>query len=318
MLFRASRRNPFSVSILPLLGRLHRNSFRSGNSKGSSIGRFLSRMLFYPWRALSFTPVHGELDVIIQDSFHTVFFDVRNRQFSAIYFDVFSEGYEPEFTTIIDALLPDEGVFLDIGSNWGFFSIFLASRIGFRGHIHAFEPWPATHLDLLSLIDSLDLRRVVTCHNEALSDVSGFANMESPGHSGLAHISDGQKGEEIRTTTLDEMELSSADLIKIDAEGLEDKILKGGQRFLKECKPMILFENRTKRFGDDNCLEVLFMLEEMGYKLFAPHLVHISDQENQVEFIPLTADTRSNFAEYPNLFACHLNELNNMINLSIK
>lgn len=309
MKIRASRRNPFSVSVLPLLGHLHRNSFRSGNSKSSSIGRFLSRLFFYPWRALSFAPVLGKLDVIIKDSTHTVFFDVRNRQFSAIYFDVFSEGYEPEFTTIIDALLPDDGVFLDVGSNWGFFSIFLASRIDFRGHIHAFEPWPATYLDLLSLIESLGLGSVVTCHREALSDVSGFANMKSPGHSGLAHISDNQKGKKIRTTTLDDMKLSSVDLIKIDAEGLEDKILKGGQRFLNEYKPMILFENRTKHFGDDNCLQVLFMLEEMGYKLFAPHLVHISDQENQVEFIPLTAGTRSNFAEYPNLFACHLSEL---------
>ena len=152
-----TRRNPFTIEHLPLIGRLHRSSFRSGCANTSSLSRFLSRMLFYPLKAVSFWQVPGKLKVRVDDKERTANYDARNRQFSALYFDVFADGYEPEFTTIIDALVPNDGVLYDIGSIWGFFSIYLAVRPGFKGRIHAFEPWPPTYMDLARLVDELEL-----------------------------------------------------------------------------------------------------------------------------------------------------------------
>ena len=37
-------------------------------------------------------------------------------------------GYEPELAHLLDYLVPDTGVFLDVGSNRGYFSIYLATR----------------------------------------------------------------------------------------------------------------------------------------------------------------------------------------------
>ena len=304
-----SQRNPFTVTHLPLVGRLHRSSFRSGSVKGSSLSRFLSRLLFYPLRALSCYESPGKLQVKVGEEERLAGFDARNRQFSALYFDVFSSGYEPEFTTIIDALVPNDGVFYDIGSNWGFFAIHLASRPEFKGVIHAFEPWPSTHLDLTSLVKELDLGSRISCHPIALNDKTGHASMESPGHSGLAHISEQGQGTRIKTTTLDDLDFESPDLIKIDAEGAEEKILQGGCRFLAEHHPMILFENRPARFGDEECLAVLVMLEELDYHLFAPNLLSNADGQCQVELIKLTAQTRDDHAEFLNLFACHASDL---------
>ena len=300
-----ARRNPFEIVFLPLIGRLHRNSFRSGSANSSSLGRLLSRMLFYPLKSLSFSQVLGELKVKISNVERIAPFDARNRQYSALYFDVFSAGYEPEFTTIIDALVPDNGVLFDIGSNWGFFSIHLAARPGFEGRVHAFEPWPPTYLDLARLVEELELGQCIDCHAVALNDIDGHASMQSPSHSGLARISGNGNGKKVRTTTLDNLDLPPPTLMKIDAEGAEDKILQGGRRFLAKHHPMLLFENRAQRFGGNECLAVLVMLEEIGYQLFAPNLISSTAGQHQVELIRITADTRKDHAEYPNLFACH-------------
>jgi FkbM family methyltransferase len=307
-----SQRNPFTVIYLPLVGRLHRSSFRSGSANGSSMSRLLSRLFFYPLRALSFREAPGKLQVKVGEEERSARFDARNRQFSALYFDIFSSGYEPEFTTIIDALVPDDGVLYDIGSNWGFFAIHLASRSKFRGRVHAFEPWPSTHVDLSRLVKDLDLGSRISCHPIALSNSSGHASMQSPGHSGLAHISEDDQGTRIQTATLDDLDFEPPTLIKIDAEGAEEKILQGGRRFLAEHHPMILFENRPARFGDDACLAVLVMLEELGYHLFAPNLLSNADGQCQVELIKVTAETRDDHAEFLNLFACHSSDLGRM------
>ena len=72
---------------------------------------------------------------------------------------------------------------------------------------------------------------------------------------------------------------------------------------------MLLFENRPGKFGDEECLAVLYMLEELGYRLFAPNLNPPQGERFRVELIPLTAKTRNQHAQYPNLFACHSTEL---------
>ena len=309
MIISANRRNPFSIDYLPLLGRLHRNSFRSGSSDSSPSGRLLSRLLFYPMKALSFRPVRGTMKVKVLGQDRRAHFDARNRQFSALYFDVFSCGYEPEFTTLIDALVPDDGILYDLGSNWGFFGIHLAARPGFNGSVHCFEPWPPTYSDLSGLVEKLELGELISCHELALSDVTGDACMHAPSHSGLAHVSGDQSGRKVRITTLDALDLPTPDLLKIDAEGLEEKIIQGGSEFLRENHPMLLFENRPGKFGEEECLAVLYMLEELGYRLFAPNLNPPQGERFRVELIPLTAKTRNQHAQHPNLFACHSTEL---------
>jgi FkbM family methyltransferase len=312
MILNSQRKNVFQIEHLPLLARLHRNCFRSGNMKSSGLQRILTRLMFYPMLKISRQPIRGKISVNIGKEKRIAHFDARNRQFSALYFDVFSTGYEPEFTTIIDALVPDDAVLYDIGSNWGFFAIYLASRPEFKGHVHAFEPWPKTHLDLVQLVKELKLSNSITCHKTALSDTSGHANMCSPSHSGLAHLSDKNHSTSIESVKLDDIDLNPPKIIKIDAEGSEENIIQGGQRFLSEHHPMLIFENRAQRFGDDECVAVLIILEKIGYQLYAPRLVLSSKENHQVELIKINAETRRNYSECPNLFACHISDMNQL------
>src|SRR5882762_1573365 len=90
-------------------------------------------------------------------------------------------GHEPELAHLIDLLVPDDGVFLDVGANYGYFSIYLATRSKFHGEIHAFEPVANTFAGLLGLIDSLHCGKVVTCHHVAASDELGTVKMAVAG-----------------------------------------------------------------------------------------------------------------------------------------
>ena len=297
-------RSPFRVTTLPLIGRLYRSAFRSGSKTTPALVRFLARMAFYILRGFSVFSSKGVLSVRVGNEDRDAEFNAWNRQFNAIYFEKYSSGYEPEVTTLIESLVHDDGVFYDVGSNWGFFTIYLASRPNFSGRIHAFEPWPPSFSDISKLTDDLRLTEVVSCHNLALSDEVGVAFMRSPSHSGLAHLSS-SNGTKVQITCLDELELDPPSLIKIDAEGAEDKILMGGKKFLSKNTPMLIFENRVNMFGNKKCTTVLNMLESIDYKLFVIRMKNNNGTMNTVELLPITSETRSQYGDCDNLFACH-------------
>jgi len=308
----AQNRSPFTIEKLPLLGKLYRHAFRSGCVNTPSPLRFVSRILFYSLLGVSFRPALGRLRVDFGEETRLGHFDARNRQFNALYFDVFSAGYEPEVATLIDICVPDDGVLYDIGSNWGFFSIYLASRPGFSGRIHAFEPWPQSYVDLYRLVNELRLHDQIACHTTALSDSRGPAFMHSPSHSGLAHLSNSARDTQIQTTTLDALELAPPTLMKIDAEGAEENILEGGRQLLAKHHPMLIFENRAHLFGEVKCTTVLTMLEEIEYQLYALRLQSPTNSHQKIELIEVTAETRNVHSDCENLFACHASDMKHL------
>lgn len=63
-----------------------------------------------------------------------------NTQFHSLYLPQFAGGYELETQLLIQILTGANGVFFDVGANWGHLSVALAITEGFHGEIHAFEP----------------------------------------------------------------------------------------------------------------------------------------------------------------------------------
>jgi hypothetical protein len=83
--------------------------------------------------------------------------------------------------------------------------------------------------------------------------------------------------------TLDAMNLSRVDLIKIDVEGMEVEVLQGAQRTIESCHPVILVE-----IIKSNSDLLRGWLEERGYKIMEAGInilaIHASDvaiQESQ-------------------------------------
>ena len=309
-------RQPFTVEQLPVLARLNRWAFRSGRRNTPALARFFARAAFYGLRSVSRRPALGRFSVQIDSRRRSAQFDARNRMFAALYFDVFAAGFEPHVTSVIDRFTPDDGVFYDIGSNWGWHAIYLATRPGFHGKIHAFEPWPPSYRDLCSVVEQLELGDVITCHNFAVGERRQTARMQCKGHSGYAKLASEGGGPDVQVRALDELDIEPPSVIKIDTEGHEEQVFRGAEKLLAEHQPMLVFEHRYDQIvSQSEGRRSLDLLAGYGYKLFLPSW-RSSDKDRQgqgkhpgLNLISCPAAWRYRFPEHPDLMACHGDKL---------
>lgn len=182
-------------------------------------------------------------------------------------------GNEPELAHLLDQLAPDNGIFLDVGSNKGYFSIYLATRPLFHGRIHAFEPVAETFSQLQHNVKSLHCDKVVTCHELAASDAIGSAKMEvHHSNSGFNEINDNhEEGETVDKITLDSLNFEKVDFVKMDVEEHEFQALRGARMLIDAARPFIFFESWSSGTQPEKVFEPLRFLVECGYKLFLPH-----------------------------------------------
>jgi FkbM family methyltransferase len=163
--------------------------------------------------------------------------------------------YEPNSMIVARELLPEGGVFVDVGASVGLFSLLGARKVGPAGRVFAFEP---SSRDFKRLAEHLELNRLdnVEAVPIAITDSIGTATLTiaSEAHSGHNTIGPafGYQGieaidaERVRTATLDHFleshDVNRLDLVKLDIEGSELKALSGMAHALKRLRPSIIFE----------------------------------------------------------------------------
>src|SRR5262249_49592470 len=103
-----------------------------------------------------------------------------------------------------------------------------------------------------------------------LSDREGTARLRVFEQTELNRLADdGDAGEEVALTTLDaELErhgFGAIDFIKIDAEGEEVNIMRGGKRFFAEQSPLVMFERARDGAPNDAIADAF---RERGYDLY--------------------------------------------------
>jgi len=309
-------RTPFTLRSVPFLGRLYLEAYhRPDRFWRSRMLRVLLKIL----RAGSPSST-GEFEYERLGQRHRVVFNAKNFQFQALYAPFYQTGFEPEVAMLIDALLPEGGTFFDIGSNWGYFSLCAASCRQ-KVEIHAFEPQPATYQDLTQCVQQAGLSQVVTCHNVALSSSDGEASITIPDglHSGTAEVSLRNGGQRVPMRRLDSLGLPAPGFIKMDVEGHETEVLRGGVEVLKSARPFIVFESKPSAAFEEKSLEPLFFLKDLGYRLYAPALqrhngTRVYYQQDytlpaspgdSVVLIELAPEERLLWPAYLNLLACH-------------
>ncbi len=123
-------------------------------------------------------------------------------------------------------------------------------RFAPKGRFFAFEPLPKLFDHLRSRFGS-DER--VKLFNLALSDVDGsdvFQHVvNAPAYSGFRRTDGNRAAETVETIPVTKARLDQVlagvevDLIKIDVEGAELQVLRGGLETIRRCKPYVLFEH---------------------------------------------------------------------------
>ena len=179
------------------------------------------------------------------------------------------DWFEDEIKFLRRLVQPGQTV-VDIGANVGVYALSLARRVGPTGQVWAFEPASATAA-LLEASITANGTTWLRLQSQALSDHTGTAWLQMPGQSELNSLATDQQGpgEQVPLTTLDaclaEFGWQQVDLLKIDAEGEEERILAGGQSFFAELSPLVMFELKA---GTELHLELVARFQALGYGCF--------------------------------------------------
>jgi len=156
--------------------------------------------------------------------------------------------YEPELMGLLATLVTRDSVCLDIGANVGPITLGL-SKLCPDGHVHSFEPAAESFAFLERNVARNGVRNV-TPHRLALSDTIGQAtlhyNREFAGGAFISdHLRDGVQ-QVVTVTTLDAWAQSNAlrrlDLMKVDVEGSESRVLIGGRATIARFRPTLVVE----------------------------------------------------------------------------
>lgn len=160
---------------------------------------------------------------------------------------------------------------IDVGANIGDTLAALNPEPGDRAL--AVEPFPAYRTFLET--NAVRLPANVTIVGKACVERTDHAQVQIQGKNGTGVMIDDQGGS-IETTTLDELvkehpELEETRLLKIDVDGHDFSVLRGGMKFIARVKPVIFMESDV--FGNVNYVDevqnLCESLAELGYR----HLV---------------------------------------------
>jgi FkbM family methyltransferase len=179
----------------------------------------------------------------------------------------FKFGYEPDIAAVIDFFVGDDGTFVDVGANFGYFSLCLASREGFAGTVHAFEPSSRGLHDLERLVDGFALGDRIRIHRCALGDSIGYAEMLTTMVASMSNRLEKVLGKQtVELRTLDDFSFEKIDLIKIDVEGAETMVISGGLNAIKAHLPVVVFESWASAEDSGAFANLL----DCGYRFFVP------------------------------------------------
>ena len=198
----------------------------------------------------------------------------------------FTGMYEPLETRCAHAFLKPGDTFVDVGANWGYFSLLAACLVGDSGRVIALEPEPGLHQQLLENIHENNFNQVRTLRLAA-SDTKGEAhfsgNLEQDGNSGLNRLLTGEAARQAQitapTNTLDAVLESEGirriALLKMDIEGAEALAVPGLTKTLTERRiDKLLLEVHPamiKGFGK-TLRSICKPIVEHGYEAFViPH-----------------------------------------------
>lgn len=153
---------------------------------------------------------------------------------------------------------------IDVGSHIGLWAWFMAPDFE---SVLAFEPM-AEHRECWE--KNMEGVNNAGLYPFALGDKEALVAVEcrTPGSSGDTQVMPHAAGD-IEMRTLDSFAFQDVDLIKIDCEGFEEFVLRGGVETLERCKPCVIVEQKrdmSARYGLEKQSAVKF-LEDMGAKL---------------------------------------------------
>jgi protein O-GlcNAc transferase len=181
------------------------------------------------------------------------------------------DWFEDEIAFVRRLLRPGQQT-IDVGANYGVYTLTMAKIVGSTGAVWAFEPASSTAALLAQSVAANNFSQVfVEC--SAISSACGTArlalNDNAEFNSLVRDDLPAVTTETVPVVTLDDCLVrygwKDIDFMKIDAEGEETNIIAGGRRFFTECSPLILYEIKA---GADLHLELVQQFARIGFESY--------------------------------------------------
>ncbi len=183
--------------------------------------------------------------------------------------DHYGEFCEGEAEVLRQIVRPGATV-VEVGANIGAHTICLAKAAGITGRVFAFEPQRFVYQ---MLCGNVALNALTNVHTHRAAVGRAPATLKIPaldpqavqnfGSVSLA-FGDWPEGEPVPVVTIDSLQLSACQLIKIDVEGMELDVLQGAQETVQRFRPVIYTENSW----EDKSEALIRQLLAWNYRLY--------------------------------------------------
>jgi FkbM family methyltransferase len=182
--------------------------------------------------------------------------------------------YEPTLKFLAACTRSGDTV-VDVGANYGVYSLVLAGRVAPTGRVIAFEPGRSALSQLrrnLQRNPGLNVETVPLGLSDTIQARTLFHIGGPPTHSlsGFGH----ESTEPINVTTLDawwsKAGIRTLDVVKADVEGHEPQVFRGGVTTLASHRPLVLFEVSVDalRRASATVEDAYCVLRSLGYDFF--------------------------------------------------
>lgn len=162
--------------------------------------------------------------------------------------------------------------FLDVGGHIGTMSLPLSMLYK---QVYSFEPFETNYNFLVENIEANNVENVqafnVAVGNRA-SKVSVFRHYEH--NSGCYAVKDDSEGS-VDCITLDSLDFTDVDFIKIDVQGKESEVIEGAIDTIRKYKPLLMIEATDKEYEEEGLKgfvalkrDIVDILSKEGYNVY--------------------------------------------------
>ena len=163
-------------------------------------------------------------------------------------------------------------VVLDIGANVGYVSVPIANELGDgSGEVYAFEPQRMLYFALCGTIAMNDLANLFP-HHIAIGHHNGFIKVRNQDYGrtndfGLLNLNDqsditDDNSTEVEIKNVDSLHIGGLDFLKIDVEGMEIDVLRGGRKSIESFRPWFWIE-----YDKIDRSDLIFFFKDLEYKI---------------------------------------------------
>ncbi len=157
--------------------------------------------------------------------------------------------WEPEATRAIASTVKEGMTVIDIGAHIGYYTLLFAKCVGASGHVFSFEPLPGNFELLRKNVQLNHLTQVQTL-NQAVFSCAGEITLSVPDDQpnsgdGSVCLDKGVQQFRVNAVSLDafcEEFLIRPDILKMDVEGAEYEVLRGGKVIINKIRPKLFIE----------------------------------------------------------------------------